>query len=99
MTTKTPEQIAEEAMVTASSGWHAAPLTEHHMALITSAARLAIEADRAQREQFAVVANHGPNMPEAIVGYYGTEFVAAAVAKEWNRVNGQYGIRYTAEEA
>lgn len=61
----------------------------------------AIEADRAQREAtltHLVIAEHGKDQPEAIVGAYATDFEAHAVAREWNRINRRYGITYRVEE-
>lgn len=60
--------------------------------------RLAIEADRAQRHPWQVIAEHGKGNPEAIVGHYSSSFEAYAVSDEWNRVNGKHGINYRVEE-
>lgn len=35
--------------------------------------------------------------PLAIIGAYATKFEANAVAQAWNRINGEYGIRYRVE--
>ena len=60
----------------------------------------AIEADRAQLEAeyaYQVVTGGTSRYPLAIVGAYRSEFEAKAVAKEWNRINNRYGIRYRVE--
>lgn len=66
-----------------------------HAALVA-----AIEADRAQLEAeyaYQVVTGGTSRYPLAIVGAYRSEFEAKAVAKEWNRINNRYGIRYRVE--
>lgn len=46
---------------------------------------------------YAVIAEHGKDLPEAIVGSYSSQFEADAVALAWNKINNKYGIAYRVE--
>lgn len=98
----TPEQIAE-ATVESFESDDRMSVNPHDLTytfgypLLKDMLTAAIEADRAQRT-WQVLAGGTSRYPLAIIGAYATKFEAEAVADAWNRVNGQYGIRYRVEE-
>lgn len=97
---KTFEQIAEDLWQHVQAG-NLLPYDDIQFDQFAPIVTAAIKADRAQREAqltHLVIAEHGKNQPEAIIGMCPTEFEANAVAREWNRVNRQHGITYRVED-
>ena len=89
---KKPEQIAEDMI---PGDWEA---------LLAGDARLiiarAINADRAQRENWNVMGRSGTgrNAPESFMGTYAYEHDAKIIADHWNRVNGDVCVYWVEED-
>ena len=100
---KTPEEVARDRIAqldmsgsltdALTSGWFNGDDVERWLAEAIEAARAQLEAEYA----YQVVTGGTSRYPLAIVGAYRSEFEAKAVAKEWNRINNRYGIRYRVE--